>query len=312
MKLKAKALLAGLATWIPGYDAVRTTGGTDSARYCYSVWLRHLVLARECGHLGGVPKSVAELGPGDSIGIGLAALLSGAERYRAFDLVRYTHLDRMVPILEELVTLFRQRAPVPDESEFPALKPTLPDYRFPRDLLPDEVLERTLAPERVEAIRIATSQVGMVPSMIAYEAPWVDPTTVQASSVDFIFSQAVLEHIDDLDGVYGAMRRWLSPHGVMSHQIDFRCHRKADTWDGHWTYSDTAWKVVVGRRRYLLNRMPHSRHIELLARHGFRVIIDRTTRSPSTLTRRQLSRRFRGLSEDDRTTSGAYIIAVPA
>jgi hypothetical protein len=39
--------------------------GTEG-RYCYSVWLRHLVSAAANG-LNCSPKAVAELGPGDSL-----------------------------------------------------------------------------------------------------------------------------------------------------------------------------------------------------------------------------------------------------
>ncbi|MBM4372890.1 MAG: hypothetical protein FJ098_14650, partial [Deltaproteobacteria bacterium] len=79
-----RQLLWGIATFVPGVRFLdrRGTGGTGSARYCYSVWLRHLVLAKDRGLLDQVPATVAELGPGDSIGIGLAALLSGATAYR--------------------------------------------------------------------------------------------------------------------------------------------------------------------------------------------------------------------------------------
>ena len=53
-------------------DAGETYGGgkTQNARYCYSVWMRHLVSA--CA-TGGVPKVVAEIGPGRSVGCGIAA-----------------------------------------------------------------------------------------------------------------------------------------------------------------------------------------------------------------------------------------------
>ena len=83
-----RALIRGLATFIPGYvsGSPREPGGTVSPRYCYSVWLRHLVMASD-GCLFEYPKTVAELGPGDSIGIGLAALISGADEYYAFDVV---------------------------------------------------------------------------------------------------------------------------------------------------------------------------------------------------------------------------------
>lgn len=313
MILKVKALFAGMATWIPGYDHVRSTGGTDSARYCYSVWLRHLILAHASGRLAsGVPPVVAELGPGDSIGIGMAALLSGAEKYYALDLVRYSDLRRTREMFDELVNLFRERHALPGGSEFPALKPALDVEEFPHHILDDTTLRASLEPARVERIRDAIDGASDAPTMIVYQAPWSDSAVIRPGSADFIFSQAVLEHVDDLEGVYATMHRWLAPAGLMSHQIDFQCHRKADTWNGHWTYSDLAWKVVVGRRAFLLNREPHSRHIALLARSGFEVLVDRPVRSVSILKRRQLAARFRKLSDEDLTTSGTYVLATPA
>jgi len=44
MSVKARSLMVGMATYVPelrGLTGMRT-GGTASARYCYSVWLRHL------------------------------------------------------------------------------------------------------------------------------------------------------------------------------------------------------------------------------------------------------------------------------
>lgn len=312
MYLKAKAVLAGLATWLPGYDHARSTGGTDSARYCYSVWLRHLVLAQASGRLpAGVPRVVAELGPGDSIGIGIAALLSGAEQYAALDILRYSDLGRSKAMVDELASLFRERAPLPGGEEFPSLKPALDSEAFPHHLLGGDALQAALAPERVSRIRAALDRVADSPTMVAYHAPWNDPAVIRPGSVDFIFSQAVLEHVDDLEGVYAAMHRWLSPTGLMSHQVDFRCHRKADTWNGHWAYSDFTWKLIVGRRAYLLNRLPHSRHVEYLRRCGFEIVADRPVRSESVLRRQDLAARFRAMTDDDLVTSGAYILAAP-
>src|SRR5207249_849214 len=57
--MRLKPLLAGLATFMPGLSrvALRPTGGTDSVPYSYSVWLRHLVLARRHG-LDAFPHAV--------------------------------------------------------------------------------------------------------------------------------------------------------------------------------------------------------------------------------------------------------------
>jgi predicted SAM-dependent methyltransferase len=313
VKLQAKAVLSGLATWLPGYRWSRGTGGTGSARYCYSVWLRHLVLAREAGGFaGGMPRVVAELGPGDSIGIGVAALLSGAERYFALDLVRYSSAARTLGIFDELVTLFARREPIPGGAEFPALRPSLDDLRFPHAILDGDRLDAALAPPRLESIRASIQDTDRAGSVIHYHAPWSDASVLRPESVDHIYSQAVLEHIDDLDGAYDAMRRWLRPAGLMTHQVDFRCHRKADVWNGHWAYSDPTWKLIVGRRPYLLNRAPHSRHVELLRKHRFDILADRTFRAESGLRRGQLARRFRSLSDDDLTTSGAFLVAARA
>ena len=53
MNIKLGALARGLATYVPGmpilHRHVTRTGGTDSARYCYSVWLRHLIKSYENG-----------------------------------------------------------------------------------------------------------------------------------------------------------------------------------------------------------------------------------------------------------------------
>src|SRR5262245_33287553 len=60
------------------------TGGTDNARYCYAVWLRHIVALAEVG-LPTQPDLVIELGPGDTVGVGIMALLTGSHEYVALD-----------------------------------------------------------------------------------------------------------------------------------------------------------------------------------------------------------------------------------
>ena len=113
------------------------------------MWLRHLVLAARTANLTSMPRVVAELGPGDSIGIGLAALLSGAEKYYALDLVRYSNLERNLEIFDALLSMFHSQMPIPDESEFPFIYPKLACYGFPEELLPKRRLLESLAAERI-------------------------------------------------------------------------------------------------------------------------------------------------------------------
>jgi len=307
-------LLRGLATYIPRPNrvAMECEEGTVSARYCYSVWLRHLVMADQSGLLT-APSVVAELGPGDSIGTGLAALLSGVKQYYAFDVVRYVRTETNRSVLEELIELFSARAPIPNEDEFPKVEPRLRSYDFPRRILTEERLRGALQRSRLEAIRRAISLPDDPPSdevRIRYLAPWNDPAILEPGSVDMIYSQAVLEHVDDLVQTYRTLHSWLRLGGFMSHAIDFKCHGTADHWNGHWTYSDWVWKVVRGKRTYLINRQPHSVHFGLMRTLGFEILCDVPNRRGSEVGRNRLAAPFRGLSEDDLEMASAFIIAV--
>lgn len=311
MLMKLRAMASGVATWIPGYNAMRATGGTDSARYCYSVWLRHLVLANGATPSLGVPRTVAELGPGDSLGIGIAALLSGAERYFAFDVVAYQDLTRNLAVFDQLVQMFTRRDPIPNDDSFANMQPRIAQAEFPSTLLGEDRLRAALDPSRLRALRESLEKPGAADSPIVYRAPWTGDASINAGTVDFIFSQAVLEHVVDLDSVYAAMRRWIAPGGVISHQIDYRCHGKAERWNGHWGYGDLTWRTIVGRRPYLLNRQPHSVQMRHLRAAGFEVLSERVETNPNGIPRRELAPRFRDISDADLTTAGAYVVAVP-
>jgi hypothetical protein len=257
-------------------------------------------------------KTMAELGPGDSLGIGLAALLSSAERYLALDVVRYADNTRNSQILEELIALFRDRAPIPDEAEFPLVRPLLPSYSFPADILTSARLDVALHPKRLDLIRVATNSPATNPRVggpVCYIAPW-EPGVIENGAVDLVLSQTVLEFPRDLPAMYAEMCRWLKPGGVMSHEIDFKSIGITVEWSGHWSCSDALWRLAAGRRRHRLNREPHSTHIALMQRVGCSIVCDERTVRPSGITRAQLAPRFRHLTEEDLTTSSALIQAV--
>ncbi len=303
--MKIGPFARGIATYVPGISRLQQlnmrTGGTDSGRYCYSVWLRHLAMAFRHGRCVQPPRRVAELGPGDSIGIGLAALLSGADRYFGLDAVPLAPFTRNLAVFDELVDLFRSCTPVPDDSELPSVRPKLDSYEFPPAIaVPDDA--------RIERIRRSSCDPTCSESMIRYVAPWWSPEVIERGGVDMIFSQAALEHVDDLTAAYAAMRAWLAPHGWLSHQVDFRCHGTAREWNGHWTYGDRAWRMIRGRRSFLINREPHSAHVKLMRESGFEVTWEQLAHG-APLERRRLAPRFAHLTDADLSTSGAYVQA---
>ena len=313
----ARGVTRGMLSYVPSLDLFliknRGGGGTDSPRYCYSIWLRHLTMAYKNG-LSTAPATVAELGPGDSVGVGLAALLTGSERYWALDVIRYTDAKRNLEIFDGLIDLVRNRASIPNDMEFAEVQPSLRSYGFPTEILTHQRLETALSPTRLELLRRATLALGAdsepEDTCLSYMSSWDDGAHIRAGSVDAIFSQAVLEHVDDLAATYKAMHAWLKPGGYMSHQIDFRSHNLTQAWNGHWGVSDFQWSLMRGKRAYFLNREPCSRHLELLSELRFTVVGEHRVIDPTGIRRRALAARFQDLSDQDLETSGLFVQAL--
>lgn len=305
--MNLRQLAYGILSFAPGIpeSLYKGTGGTLSADYCYCIWLRHLVLAHQAG-MSSPPTTVAELGPGDSIGTGLAALLSGSTRYIALDAIAHADSARNLHIFDALVELFRRRADIPGHEQFPEIKQELPDYRFPHTLLPPSRMQTALAEERVAWLRGIVSGEHHDPAVLDYRAPWGQPSASDVGSVDFILTNAVMEHVAELAPVYVAMYRWLQAGGFASNQIDFRSHGLFRTWDGHWACPDWLWTLFMGRRTYLINREPLATHRALVRATGFRE--RHCLRIESPPESRRMAHRFRGLSAVDRCTSGAYLL----
>ena len=303
---KIPHILKGTLTWVPVFNSWRlrraSTGGSDSPRYCYSTWLRHLVSLNTYGFRISDMR-VGELGPGDSIGIGLVALLSGAAQYIGLDIVPFSANANLEEIFSELAHLYSRREAIPGNDEFPRLRPRLDSYEFPRHLV-DETDCRARADRIRKELRAGLNG----SELLKYHAPWTSPNDIPLGSLDLIFSQAVLEHVDNLEETYQAMFAWLKPGGYASHVIDFSAHYLSPYWNGHWAYSDLQWKLVRGRREYLLNRQPLSMHVCSAKQAGFEVLGLHMDYGKGGLNVSALSKRFRKLDTEDLRTRGVALI----
>jgi len=280
MQVRLKAIAKGMATYVPGITrfANSVAGTWLGPRYYYAVWLRHLVRVHDvCGPFKW--DVVAELGPGDALGVGISAILSGVRCYLGLDRIAFASTEVNLRLLEDILGLFSARAPIPDQSEFPSVYPTLQNYAFPHHILTSERLSEALEPARIERLRalIRAEAKGSPELDFRYVAPWDAAANVVPRSVDWVLSQAVLEHVDDVDGVYANLARWLKPDGVMSHRIDYTCHGITRDWFGHWTVPAGLWQVTRGRRAYFINRLPHSAQRAALAHQGFEILEDEPT-----------------------------------
>jgi SAM-dependent methyltransferase len=303
---KIPEMVKGGLTWLPVVNAWRrrraSTGGTDSARYCYSVWLRHLVLLAQHGfHIN--QASVGELGPGDSIGTGLVALLCGANHYVGLDVVPFSAHANLPHILGELTKLYEQREPIPDHKEFPNVRPILPCYDFPAF-----VIESRESTQLISQIQEAVKRGINGSEMITYHAPWFSSNTIIAESLDLIFSQSVLQYVDKLEETYRAMFTWLKPGGYASHWIGLWAHQFSPYWNGHWAYTDWQWRLVRGQREILLNRQPLTVHLHCATRVGFEVLCQEREYASGGLPVDALTKKFRAFDDEDLQTRGAMVI----
>jgi ubiquinone/menaquinone biosynthesis C-methylase UbiE len=223
-------------------------------------------------------------------------VLSGAQTYVALDAVPFssTHLDNR--IVEEIYTLLLKNCPIPGDDEFPKVNPRLERYDFPIDIL-------SISRQSLE------SNKKKLQSSIRYVAPMTNATALPDGSVDYLFSQAVMEHVSDIRDIYSNCYRVLKMGGIMSHSIDFKSHGKSTAWNGHWQYPAWLWRIVVGKRPFLINRQPLSSHLKVIEECGFEVLEVIPVIKKNSILRHRLASEFKNLNVRDLTTAGVFIIA---
>lgn len=289
----------------------------DYALSCYTSWMRTLVSLRE-HDISGPFERVGEVGPGDTLGVGLCALLSGSKQYFALDIVptitgsEYSNLE----MLEELIVLFEKRESLPDEILFPKNMPTIASYTFPSEILSEVMLADTLNPKRLNDIRrlvkkfTAGEHAEENGLSIKYLVPWTDEDVLAANTakLDLLVSFAAMEHVDNVEEIYHAQQRLLKTGGIIAHAIDYKCHHTAGLWNGHWTYGELMWKIVRGKCVYLINRWPHSWHWQEIKKY-FDFCYEILRIRENFLHRSDLTHQFRDITDSDLVTYVAFLVA---
>jgi len=306
------SIAKGLFTRVLGYKgkAPAATGGTINSRYCYAIWMRHIVAANNNG-FAGVPGTIAELGPGDSIGIGLAALLSGSEHYYALEIYKYWDAERNIRIFDELVELFKNKTPIPGTAEFPRVIPVINELDFPTHIFTDAHLQKCLAPGRISSIRNEILNPGKSSTgFIQYFIPWYDKKIAEAGTVDFIISQSVIQYVDDVDATYAAMHSWLKKGGMMSHSLDLSSLGTTKVWNGHWLFTNWQWNLARGKKKQGLNRAPQSVHLMLNEKYGFEVVQKNGYTKDAVLPLAAFAKGYKGLTAEDISVAAMFIQSV--
>jgi hypothetical protein len=282
------------------------------AESSYGIWLKHLVLSYR-HRLHPVPKIVVELGPGLSLGAGLAALICGAERYIALDAVRFADLGKILPVFDRLVTMLTNRERPGNATGFPSYDSFLDDKGFPLLAFRANHLDKMLEHTRITRLRDEMARFvrsgGQASERIAYLAPWHIDEVPDLGKADFLFSHVVLQHVQSTQKIWAEIDRMMCSGGVCSHQIGFDSHGTSPVWNGHWTYPESLWRIALGRKVFLINREPLSNHLGAAQQCGLTPIETLRLTDSTGTARASLAPRWKDLSNDDLHTRGALILA---
>jgi len=263
-----KAVVKGLLTFIPGVakaldNKKKTSKHSGShAEFCYTLWLSLLVHFRELG-LKPNMRTIGEIGSGGSLGVGLCALLTGSDKYYAFETDAIFDVEQNLKMLEELIQLFQNKTDIPDK--YSQLNIKVNNFGYPADIIqPVFFNERIL-----EEIRNDIKNAFVKSNRIQIIRNWEQHP---ALNLDFIFSRAVMEHVASPAKVYKGIESHLKAGSIMLHDIEFHSHGISKRIDGHYLIPGYLWKIIFGRRLYFLNRWSLNDHVKSIIDNGFEII----------------------------------------
>jgi SAM-dependent methyltransferase len=210
----------------------------DYSRDVFQKYLYFLTVKDFASFLHG--KTVCELGPGDTVTVALLFLAYGASRVICFD-------------------------------RFPLVQDKQKNTLIAKRLL--EIL-----PEAQKAYLqkvISFDDRGYVTwdgSRLCYLYNKKEALEIEAETVDLLVSNAVLEHVFDLEGLFREMSRTMKAGAVMVHAADLGPHQLSfNTPLDFLTIPEWRWKLMTSHRG-APNRARKSHYERLLAKYGFDIL----------------------------------------
>ena len=140
-----------------------------------------------------------------------------------------------------------------------------------------------------------------------------DLKKLETNSIDYVFSQATLEHIafHDFIATQEQIHRILKPSGIVSHNIDLRDHLVGGL--NNLRFSERIWEFdLMAKSGFYTNRIRYSQMLNIFKKTGFNVdavIIETWDKLP--IPRSKLSHDFRNLSEKDLCISVFDVLLKP-
>jgi hypothetical protein len=227
------------------------TGGTSDSNYIYSLFLRtfdnYYTINKN------IPKHVLEVGCGDSNIVSLLWVLVGSKSVVAID--AFNHLKK-----DKLYSLFKKSSDLLISRNFCQLninpRLNLDIYENLWKVLPskDILINR----QKLILGEIKNYLNGNDSNLFSYDSSYTI-NKVFSFKFDFIFSQAVFEHIKNPKEVLVFLHNNLTEKGIIYTNVDFKSHGVSTLYNGHYILNESQYKFISSTFvfRYI-NRLPPS------------------------------------------------------
>lgn len=271
-KIAAKIVLARLPMPAGFWRQVKLFrhGAMDDPDYALRIFRHHFARA-------GNPEpgwTCLELGPGDSLLTALIAKAYGAGRIWLVDAGDFasTEMDGFQRLAYTLKA---------EGLNVPALTP----YMTVQDVL--EVCDATYLTHGMESLKLVPRQ-----------------------GVDFVFSNAVLEHVrlHEFTETMSELQRVMKPFGVQSHAVDLKDHLEASL--NNLRFSPALWENnFMARSGFYTNRLRHSEIMAVLQQLGYNIEETGSRSWPALpLPRTKMHRSFSHFTDADLCISDFEVI----
>ncbi len=218
--------------------------------------------------------SVLELGPGDSVFSAVIALSLNASRVYLVDAGAFATTD--ITAYAQLFSFLREKG-----------------FALPFDHEPNSIAD-ILDACHCQYLTDGTRSLAQLPS----------------ASVDYCFSNAVLEHIpkDDFITMAHELFRIVKPNGVCVHRVDLKDHLGGGL--NNLRFSESVWEgALFSRSGFYTNRIRFHEMLAIFTEAGFSYTLPRVLRWESLpLSRSELNDEFGTLTDDDLLVSGFDVV----
>ncbi len=276
-KIVAKMILSRLPFdyWVWSKLDLFKHGQMEKPKYAYDTFRHHFNKFEFSGKRKNF--TVLELGPGDSLFSALIAYAHGATSSYLVDIGRFAKND---------------------------LKSYIRMIEYLKDQ--DSALD---IPNRFDSVE------GLLAFCHArYEINGLESIrNIPNETIDFIWSQAVLEHVrfGDFEKMMRELRRILKSDGVCSHVVDLKDHLSGAL--NNLRFNRKLWESdFMTRSGFYTNRLRYSEMLKIFSNSGFSVQVDNVQRYPLLPTPRSaMAEEFRNLPDEELLIAGFEITLRP-